>query len=67
MTIAAQKNEQFLRQGFKLLNRGMMINWRLGMGSYMSIWSQVFGRFVVLVHFLLPLLILQRKKRVQKG
>jgi deazaflavin-dependent oxidoreductase (nitroreductase family) len=50
MTIANQKNEDILRQGFKLLNRGMMLNWRLGMGPYLSIWPHIFGRFVVLVH-----------------
>ncbi len=40
-----------LRQGFKLLNRFMVLMWRLGLGPLLNVWPAVGGRFLVLRHF----------------
>jgi deazaflavin-dependent oxidoreductase (nitroreductase family) len=42
--------EEKLRQGFKILNRFMLLMWRIGLGPWMSGWPSVGGRIMVLVH-----------------
>ncbi len=42
--------EANLRRGFKLLNRFMLLNWRLGLGSWLNAAPGVLGRYVVLTH-----------------
>ena len=42
--------EQKLRQGFKYLNRFMMLMWRLGLGPLLNAWPDVGGRIMVLRH-----------------
>ncbi len=42
--------EERLRQGFKYLNRFMVLMWRLGMGNWLNAWPQVLGRYVVITH-----------------
>jgi deazaflavin-dependent oxidoreductase (nitroreductase family) len=39
-----------LRQAFKVLNRFMMLLWRLGLGGLLNAWPAVGGRFMVLTH-----------------
>ncbi len=41
---------QSLRQGFKHLNRFMLLMWRIGLGPTLSAWPDVGGRIMVLVH-----------------
>jgi deazaflavin-dependent oxidoreductase (nitroreductase family) len=50
MTQMSYQQERLLRQGFKQLNRLMLLQWRLGMGKYISFWPEGVGQFVVLVH-----------------
>ncbi len=40
---------QQLRQAFKVLNKGMIIMWRLGLGQLLNMWPQVLGRYLVLI------------------
>src|SRR5690606_35539750 len=42
--------EQKLRQGFKYFNRFMILNWRLGLGPWISFWPEGFGQFMVITH-----------------
>lgn len=42
--------EERLRQGFKYLNRWMLLMWRLGLGGWLNAWPQVLGRYLVLTH-----------------
>jgi deazaflavin-dependent oxidoreductase (nitroreductase family) len=39
-----------LRQGFKKLNRFMLLMWRLGLGRWVNIWPEVLGRIMVITH-----------------
>jgi deazaflavin-dependent oxidoreductase (nitroreductase family) len=39
-----------LRQAFKVLNRFMMLLWRLGLGGLVNAWPSVGGRIMVLTH-----------------
>jgi deazaflavin-dependent oxidoreductase (nitroreductase family) len=39
-----------LRLGFKVLNRFMLLMWRLGLGSWLNAWPQVGGRIMVITH-----------------
>lgn len=39
-----------LRHNFKYLNRFMLLNWRLGLGPWMSAWPAGFGQFLVITH-----------------
>ncbi len=55
MTIVDTKNmdaqmAKKLRRAFKMLNRFMMLVWRLGLGKYLNAWPKVGGRIMVLVH-----------------
>lgn len=55
MTIVDTKNmdaqmSQKLKRGFKILNRFMLLIWRLGLGRWLNAWPEVGGRIMVLVH-----------------
>jgi deazaflavin-dependent oxidoreductase (nitroreductase family) len=39
-----------LRQSFKQLNKFMLLIWRLGLGPWINIWPQGFGRIMVVTH-----------------
>lgn len=43
-------NEEQLRQGFKYLNRFMLLLWRLGLGGWLNGWPSVGGRIMVITH-----------------
>jgi len=49
MTIDPRLENQ-LRQGFKYLNRFMLLMWRLGLGQWLNIWPSVLGRYMVITH-----------------
>ena len=49
MTVDPRSEEQ-LRQGFKYLNRFMLIMWRLGLGQWLNIWPAGTGRYMVVTH-----------------
>lgn len=38
------------RQGFKVLNRLMLLNWRLGLGRWLSLYPEATGRYMVITH-----------------
>lgn len=42
--------EERLRQGFRQLNRFMLLMWRLGLGGWLNAWPAVGGRIMVLTH-----------------
>ena len=42
--------ETNLRQVFKYFNRFMLLNWRLGLGPWISFWPEGFGQFMVITH-----------------
>jgi deazaflavin-dependent oxidoreductase (nitroreductase family) len=42
--------EEQLRQGFKYLNRFMLLMWRLGLGPLMNMGPQLAGRYMVITH-----------------
>jgi deazaflavin-dependent oxidoreductase (nitroreductase family) len=42
--------EEQLRQGFRYLNRFMLLMWRLGLGPYLNALPGVLGRYLVIVH-----------------
>lgn len=42
--------ENKLRQGFKYLNRFMLLMWRLGMGKWLNMWPAGLGRYLVITH-----------------
>lgn len=44
------REDQMMRQGFKYLNRVMLLNWRLGLGPMMSVSPQILGRYMVITH-----------------
>lgn len=50
MTTHESRAELALRYGFRSFNRLMLLNWRLGLGSQLSSWPKVLGRYMVLVH-----------------
>ena len=39
-----------LRQTFKRFNKFMLILWRLGLGPWLSMWPEGFGRYMVITH-----------------
>lgn len=39
-----------LRQGFKVLNRFMVMMWRLGLGKWLNMWPAGLGRYLVITH-----------------
>ena len=51
--------EQRLRAGFKVLNKFMLLMWRLGLGWMLNIWPAGFGRIMVITHT-------GRKSRLQR-
>lgn len=38
------------RQGFKYLNPLMLLQWRLGLGPWLSLWPETFGQYLVITH-----------------
>jgi deazaflavin-dependent oxidoreductase (nitroreductase family) len=42
--------DEALRQGFKYFNPSMLLMWRLGLGTWMSLWPEGFGRYMVITH-----------------
>ena len=42
--------EEKLRQGFKYLNKFMLLLWRLGLGNLLNAWPDVGGRIMVITH-----------------
>jgi deazaflavin-dependent oxidoreductase (nitroreductase family) len=44
------RTSEKLRQGFKLFNRFMLLQWRLGLGGWLNIWPEGFGRILVITH-----------------
>ena len=38
--------ENKLRQGFKYLNRFMLLMWRLGLGKWLNMWPAGLGRYL---------------------
>ncbi len=42
--------EERLRTGFKVLNKFMLLMWRLGLGWMLNIWPAGFGRIMVITH-----------------
>lgn len=41
---------QFLRRAFHLMNPGMLLLWRLGLGGFADVWPHGFGRLMVIEH-----------------
>lgn len=39
-----------MRQGFKKVNRFMLLMWRLGLGPWLSLWPEGTGRYLVINH-----------------
>ncbi len=39
-----------LRRFFKVMNKGMLLMWRLGMGPMVNFWPAVVGRIMVITH-----------------
>lgn len=50
MSTIPDSAQRILRQAFKGLNGFMLLNWRLGLGPYISFWPFGIGRFMVLNH-----------------
>ena len=50
MTTISPELENKLRQGFKYLNRFMVMMWRLGMGKWLNLWPAGLGRYLVITH-----------------
>lgn len=42
--------EDKLRQGFKILNRLMVLYWRLGLGRLINVWPEGIGQIMVITH-----------------
>lgn len=49
MTISPEIEDK-LRQSFKQFNKFMMLMWRLGLGPWLNIWPEGFGRIMVIIH-----------------
>ena len=45
-----RSNEEKLRSGFKILNKFMVILWKLGLADWINIWPTVFGQIMVITH-----------------
>jgi deazaflavin-dependent oxidoreductase (nitroreductase family) len=50
MSAMAENSQAFMRQFFKYFNHLMLLNWRLGLGPYLSFWPGGLGRYLVLTH-----------------
>jgi deazaflavin-dependent oxidoreductase (nitroreductase family) len=46
----SEQQEALMRRSFKVLNRFMLLMWRLGLGRLLNIWPQYGGRIMVIVH-----------------
>lgn len=49
-SIAEPETLDALRQGFRRMNRGMLLLWRLGLGRMAGMWPGGFGRLMVIEH-----------------
>ncbi|MAT41619.1 MAG: hypothetical protein CL609_04705 [Anaerolineaceae bacterium] len=43
-------NPDKLRSYFKILNKFMILMWKLGLADWINLWPSVFGQFVVITH-----------------
>lgn len=50
MTLLDPETEQKARRTLKVVNRGMVYLWRLGLGGWLNIWPKVGGRIMVIIH-----------------
>lgn len=50
MTTVDPNLEEKLRQGFKQLNKFMLLMWRLGLGRWINFWPEGTGRIMVITH-----------------
>ncbi|MEM8534835.1 MAG: nitroreductase family deazaflavin-dependent oxidoreductase [Chloroflexota bacterium] len=50
MSTMSENIQQVIRRAFKYVNRIVLLNWRLGIGPYMSFWPHGTGRFMMLIH-----------------
>ena len=50
MTTINPQVEEGLRQGFRYMNRFMLMLWRLGLGPWLNSWPKVGGRIMVITH-----------------
>jgi len=50
MTAMSLETQTALRQGFKYLNRYMVLMWRLGLGKWLNSVPTLLGRYMVIVH-----------------
>ena len=50
MTFSSPQVEERFRQGFKYLNRFMVLMFRLGLGQWLQFWPRVTGQILVLAH-----------------
>lgn len=50
MTAIEPKSEEALRQGFRYLNRFMLLMWRLGLGPWVNFLPRQIGRIMVITH-----------------
>ncbi len=41
---------EMMRRAFKTFNKLMLLNWRLGLGRWLSFWPRGLGRFMVIAH-----------------
>ncbi len=44
-------NVDLLRNFFKYLNKFMVLLWKLGMGTFLNIWTKGLGSFLVITHY----------------
>lgn len=45
-----EENQEVARQGFKHLNRLMLLMWRLGLGEWLNMAPATLGRYIVIAH-----------------
>ncbi len=45
-----EKQSEALRQGFKYLNKFMLLMWRMGLGKMINSWPDKIGQMMVIVH-----------------
>jgi deazaflavin-dependent oxidoreductase (nitroreductase family) len=45
-----RSNEEKLRSGFRILNKFMVILWKLGLADWINVWPTVFGQIMVITH-----------------
>lgn len=45
-----RQSQAGLRQAFKILNRFMLLQWRLGLGGFVNFWPAVIGCIMVITH-----------------